>query len=347
MNPVIDVKTTTVDRKRRKWRQPQNDDENDDVCGTCDEFHANFVVGERLGVGGNGAVYAATTVRGRRRVLDDGGSGDDDDDGETPVAVKFVERHKSNWTRRPNGRSVPVEYHAMRRLEHVDGVVRAFRYFDADYSGDVVAIVMERPAGNVVDLQRYLDERRRLRGRPLAPLVAKQIFRNVLLTVSDVHDAGVDHCDLKPANILVDVDTLCVRLIDFGSARLLRDDVASTARVGTPYYFPPECWLGEPYLPRPAAVWSLGVVLYQILYTGVGGDGSGGRGDSEPFATHEDRLAARVRFPVCLDVTPSPIAECLVRECLTLNPVDRPTIDEILRHPYMKPNFALRQRAES
>lgn len=87
------------------------------------------------------------------------------------------------------------------------------------------------------------------------------------------HAKGVVHRDLKPDNIfLTQTEQRVVpKLIDFGIAKVLGDDAngrhqtRTGAFIGTPYYVSPEQAAGDRGLDGRSDVWSLGVVLYQML----------------------------------------------------------------------------------
>ena len=72
----------------------------------------------------------------------------------------------------------------------------------------------------------------RLRQGPLAVEEAVGIFRGVAIGLVHAHDKGVLHCDLKPANILLDQDGH-PRLADFGQSRLSHEQIPSWARSST------------------------------------------------------------------------------------------------------------------
>lgn len=85
-------------------------------------------------------------------------------------------------------------------------------------------------------------------------------------SLSYIHGHGLIHRDLKPSNVMVDEDRT-VRLMDFGLAKYISDDVAVTADgrlVGTFRYMAPEQILGEK-LDTRTDLYSLGVILYELL----------------------------------------------------------------------------------
>ena len=90
----------------------------------------------------------------------------------------------------------------------------------------------------------------------------KNVFAQVTTAVAYLHALGFAHLDLKPDNIVCDAQQH-VRLIDFGLATN-RDELKIP--VGTRAYMAPELWLGRPYHPRKADVWSLGMVLFVLVH---------------------------------------------------------------------------------
>ncbi len=103
--------------------------------------------------------------------------------------------------------------------------------------------------------------------------VAAAILLPVVSAVGTAHARGVIHRDLKPENVF-----LCpagdVRVLDFGVAKLVgaalppgddSDGLTGGGVVGTPSYMSPEQGFGEGSLDHRSDVWSLGVVLYEVL----------------------------------------------------------------------------------
>ena len=75
---------------------------------------------------------------------------------------------------------------------------------------------------------------------------------------------GLIHCDIKPANIMVDGDGT-VRLTDMGIARFKRGSAQDDYITGTPQYMSPEQTLGNVALDERADIYSLGATMYHLL----------------------------------------------------------------------------------
>jgi serine/threonine-protein kinase len=189
---------------------------------------------ELIGSGGMGAVYRASRNDGLF---------------EQTVAIKFV---------RPLGGRVPVEAlidaerRLLARMQH-PGIARIL---DGGTTPDGLHyLVMEFVRGLPIDehaKRHELDARRRV-----------ALLREVCDAVADAHRHLVLHCDLKPANILVD-ESGAPKLIDFGIARL-RDAIDPALPHGfTRDYASPQRLAGEP--PTVADdVYALGVLLVELL----------------------------------------------------------------------------------
>ncbi|MFZ3468297.1 serine/threonine-protein kinase [Streptomyces sp. 4.24] len=100
---------------------------------------------------------------------------------------------------------------------------------------------------------------------PLTPRRAAHIGAEVLSALRAAHAVGVEHRDVKPANVLLAEDGRVV-LSDFGIA-VVEGSTALTMTgevVGSPEYLPPERALGRPSGPE-SDLWSLGVMLYAAV----------------------------------------------------------------------------------
>ncbi|GAA3232300.1 hypothetical protein GCM10020256_47590 [Streptomyces thermocoprophilus] len=185
-----------------------------------------------------------------------------------PVAVKLLREDLAS-DEELVGRFVQ-ERTALLGLEHPNIVsVR-----DLVVDGNDLALVM--------DLVRGTDLRTRLeRERRLAPEAAVAIVADVAEGLAAAHAAGVVHRDVKPENILLDMQgplgpggSHRALLTDFGVAKLIDTPkrTRSTKIIGTPDYLAPEIVEGLP--PRAAVdIYALATVLYELLagFTPFGG----------------------------------------------------------------------------
>ncbi|KAG8236521.1 hypothetical protein J437_LFUL015095 [Ladona fulva] len=253
-----------------------------------------YSMGEVIGVGGNGKVTAA-------RRLDDG----------QHVVVKMVGKHKINrYEEHPygSGRKVPSEIYVMIVLSGVPGIICLDEYFEDEFS---FYIIMERPHPSQ-DLFDYTSA-----CQYLTEGEARLFFKQIVLIVDKIIGLQYIHRDIKDENILVNLKTNQVKLIDFGSCARLVEDHDSEFD-GTHVYSPPEWISHSKYHGIPATVWSLGILLYGMVIGNI------------PFQTTEQIMAAKLTFRRNL----TPECQDLIRKCLTVNPVTRISMKELIRHPW-------------
>ncbi|QNP72389.1 serine/threonine protein kinase [Streptomyces roseirectus] len=187
---------------------------------------------------------------------------------EGPVAIKLLREDLSS-DEELVGRFVQ-ERTALLGLSHPNVVsVR-----DLVVDGNDLALVM--------DLVRGTDVRTRLdRDRRLAPEAAVAIVADVAEGLAAAHAAGVVHRDVKPENVLLDMQgplgpggSHRALLTDFGVAKLIDTPkrTKATKIIGTPDYLAPEIVEGLP--PRASVdIYALATVLYELLagFTPFGG----------------------------------------------------------------------------
>jgi len=257
------------------------------------KLEKQYKVGEVLGNGGFGTVYAGI----RRR------------DGKS-VAIKQIAKSKVPALEILKGRKVPLELALMKAVQSVEGVVKLLDYFERS---DSFVIVMERP-DNCRDMFDYITEK-----GALEESVARGFFKQIVETVQACHSEGVIHRDIKDENILINTETGKLKLIDFGSGAFFKEEVFSEFE-GTRVYSPPEWVTCSRYLDNEATVWSLGILLYDMVCGDI------------PFETDEEICNAELIFRNNV----SESCQNLIRSCLRIRPGDRIQISQVLSHPWMR-----------
>ncbi|MGQ9616393.1 MAG: serine/threonine protein kinase [Spirochaetota bacterium] len=141
------------------------------------------------------------------------------------------------------------------RDEHIVPVYDHFKHGSSYY------IVMEYVDGTSLD--RIIEERGKL-STPAAILIFSEICRGLKYA----HDKGVVHRDIKPANILISKEGE-VKLTDFGIATTKEPDDDGLTHpgmtLGTPAYMSPEQISNPGEVDRRADIYSMGVMLYEML----------------------------------------------------------------------------------
>ena len=115
-----------------------------------------------------------------------------------------------------------------------------------------------------LDLKKFLDMATSA-GEVLQPPVIKTLLFQLLAGVSFCHDRRVLHRDLKPQNLLINQETLELKLADFGLARAFGIPVRSyTHEVVTLWYRAPDVLMGSRKYSTPVDLWSVGCIFGEM-----------------------------------------------------------------------------------
>ncbi|XP_060237432.1 serine/threonine-protein kinase Nek5 [Meriones unguiculatus] len=152
-------------------------------------------------------------------------------------------------------------------------------------------------------------------------------FVQISLGLKHIHDRKVLHRDIKSQNIFLSKNGMVAKLGDFGIARTLNNsmELAQTC-AGTPYYLSPEICQNRPYNNK-TDIWSLGCVLYELCTL------------KHPFESNNlHHLVLKICQARVAPISPhfSLDLQSLVPQLFKVSPRDRPSINSLLKRPFLE-----------
>ena len=171
-----------------------------------------------------------------------------------------------------------VNCHSWTQLDgHLVPAEIAFHFKAAEFDHDEVVIApitwMEKKSSFVLVME-YVENSCDLfelskKYGALGEEAACIIYRQLIQMCQCLKRAGICHRDIKDENIIVSLDTLQLKLIDFGCATKHIATGTTTDFSGTPEFYPPEYWRNRAYTHDGLTTWSVGIVIYIMLKGGL------------------------------------------------------------------------------
>ena len=228
------------------------------------------------------------------------------------VAIKSINKEKIKTDR--HLQKIKQETAIMEALSKSKNIVKIFETYETK---NHICIVMEYICAG--DLLTYIKKRSKL-----TELVAKFIFKQIILAIKYIHDNNIIHRDIKLDNILLDLDNN-IKICDFGVSRKINKGDIMFEQCGTPAYIAPEILLNKGYEGFGVDIWSAGVVLYAMLSGTV------------PFKGNNlkelHNLIINGKYKEIKGISKD--AEDLLKNLLEVDPNERIQIEEILNHPWI------------
>lgn len=223
------------------------------------------------------------------------------------VAIKYIKKNKvqdeTDLCR------LRREIRIMSSLSHPN-IINIREVFE---NKDRIILVMECALGG--ELYDYINDRQKL-----TESNARSLFRQITSAIHYCHKNGIVHRDLKLENIVLDIEGN-VKIADFGLSNFYNKDSLLKTFCGSPLYASPEIVNGQPYNGPEVDCWSLGVILYTLVYGAMPFEGN-------DFKTLRKQISNGDYYE---PNTPSEAAG-LIRHILTVNPAKRAKMTDILNH---------------
>ncbi|XP_047205116.1 serine/threonine-protein kinase pim-1-like isoform X1 [Girardinichthys multiradiatus] len=259
------------------------------------KFQEKYIELHELAEGNFGSVYAGYRVKDK-----------------LPVAIKHVQKHSMLLKHEDeNGREMAWELAVMLKLRTMgqSGMVFLLDWYNLEQE---LILVMERPMPSD-DLSCYIMDH----GGSLKMKEAKIILKQLVEAAIHLENANIFHRDIKVDNILIETSSEGPRvyLIDFGIS-CFDDGKQHEDFCGDLNIMPLDWFFCGHYSAGPTTVWQLGGVLFEMLH-------------KKPFKTHS-HLSNKLKINKRL----SKKCQDFLRKCLAVNPNERPTLEELLCHPW-------------
>lgn len=235
----------------------------------------------------------------------------------TSYAAKFMKKRRRNQDQM---KEIVHEIAVLMKCKSANRVIRLHEVYE---STTEMALILELAAGG--ELQHILDG-----GQCLGEEEARRAMKQILEGVAYLHDKNIAHLDLKPQNLLLSIEDCCddIKLCDFGISKVLEPGITIREILGTADYVAPEVLNYEP-ISLSTDIWSIGVLAYVIL----SGFSPFGADDKQQTYLNISKCSLSFEAEHFGDVSSAAID--FIKSTLVIDPRKRPTIHELLDHPWI------------
>jgi protein-serine/threonine kinase len=232
------------------------------------------------------------------------------------VVIKLIIKERilvDTWVRDRKLGTIPSEIQIMSTLNNNPhpNIMRLIDFFEDDdyYYIELPPHGFPTPAIDLFDLIELKKN--------MTESECKSIIKQCISAINHLHNNGVVHRDIKDENLIIDTNGV-IKLIDFGSASYIKQGPFDVF-VGTLDYAAPEVLNGQSYEGKPQDVWSLGILLYTLVYK------------ENPFYNVDEIMEGELRIPF---VT-SEGCLALIKRILQRDIRKRPTMQEIFQDEWL------------
>ncbi|KAH3679504.1 hypothetical protein WICMUC_000925 [Wickerhamomyces mucosus] len=256
-----------------------------------------FKIIKKMGQGAYGKVVLAENIQ----------------DSNYKVVIKLIIKERilvDTWVRDRKLGTIPSEIQIMSTLNKNPhpNIMRLIDFFE----DDEYYYIETPPHDSAIDLFDYIELK-----KTMNEYECKSIIKQCVSALNHLHNNGVVHRDIKDENLIIDKNGV-IKLIDFGSAAYIKQGPFDVF-VGTLDYAAPEVLNGQPYEGKPQDVWSLGILIYTLIYK------------ENPFYNVDEIMDGELRLPFII----SEGCVNLIKRILQRDIKKRPNMEEILQDPWL------------
>ncbi|XP_067126026.1 uncharacterized protein [Centruroides vittatus] len=233
---------------------------------------------------------------------------------EQEVAIKTIK--KSKIESEQDLIRIRREIQIMSSIQHPH-IIHIYEVFE---NKEKIVLVMQYASGG--ELYDYLSQK-----KILNDVEARRIFRQIAAAVYYCHKNKICHRDLKLENVLLD-EKGNAKIADFGLSNVYDEKHLLDTFCGSPLYASPEIVKGVPYYGPEVDCWSMGVILYTLVYGAMPFDGSNFK-----------RLVKQISEGDYYEPTTKAEASNLIHRLLNVNPSKRATIIDICSDSWVNEGY--------